>query len=179
MKTSEKTNNEKRIVVAFHVSGGGGNRRRVDFIGEKEINCFTDDLFLNIPNAENIVEKALENSGLEADEQHHVNQSNVSISNVDHIAELVSEKKYAELEKYGINESDFQESEFFDGGGNSTGLTESEGESGIGTIDRDGDYDTTTSCYLDECSVEECEIIEASNEWKSQELQAFVNEKNS
>jgi hypothetical protein len=52
-----------------------------------------------------------------------------------------------------------EEEEFLDGNGNSVGLTIQECENGIGTINIDGGYDTTYTCYLSDCSDEELEII--------------------
>lgn len=53
-----------------------------------------------------------------------------------------------------------EEEEFLDGNGNSVGLTIQECENGIGTINIDGGYDTTYTCYLTDCSDSELEIIE-------------------
>ena len=53
-----------------------------------------------------------------------------------------------------------EEKEFLDGNGNSVGLTLADVESGIGTINIDGGYDTTYTCYLTDCSDSELEIIE-------------------
>ena len=54
--------------------------------------------------------------------------------------------------------------EYTDGNGNKIGLTVEECNSGIGIINIDGDYDTTYTCYLQDCSDEELEIIAKTKE---------------
>jgi hypothetical protein len=56
------------------------------------------------------------------------------------------------------------ETEYTDGNGNKIGLTVKECNSGIGIINIDGGYDTTYTCYLQDCSDEELEIIAKTKE---------------
>lgn len=44
MKTLKTYLNENSV-IAFHVYGGGGNRRRIECLGEHKIGEFTDDLW--------------------------------------------------------------------------------------------------------------------------------------
>jgi len=75
---------------------------------------------------------------------------------------FLGEKKIREFTgNLFLSEEEEEETEkvFLDGNGNSVGLTIQECENGIGTINIDGGYDTTYTCYLSDCSDEELEII--------------------
>ncbi len=71
----------------------------------------------------------------------------------------------------GLNEHDIQNcflnmetKEFEDGQGNSVGLTEGEYESGIGTVDHDGEYNSTYAKYLGDCTEKEIFLIVKDSE---------------
>ncbi len=62
------------------------------------------------------------------------------------------------------------ETYFINDAGNEVGLTVEEAESGIGTIDQDGAYDTTYTKHLEDVNYKEFQAIKASDEWNKDEL---------
>lgn len=60
--------------------------------------------------------------------------------------------------------------EWVDACGNSVGLTVKQANSGIGSIDIDGAYDTTNCMYLSECSDDSIINIIESNDWDRNDL---------
>jgi hypothetical protein len=55
--------------------------------------------------------------------------------------------------------------QYYNGVGDPVGLTEEEYQSGIGTIDIDGKFDTTYTCFLSNCNEEELNLIANSDYW--------------
>ena len=45
-----------------------------------------------------------------------------------------------------------------------------------GTLNFDNEYNTDATCYLEDCTTEELQLIQDSNEYKSYELQSRLNE---
>lgn len=141
MKTTNKT------IVAFHVGRGGkfNNAGFKSFIGSKSIGDFTGNLFLNFEN-----------------EMEFKNRFGFDWTGTDQkcILDLITDLDFSELEeKFGITEKMLGEAIYSDGGGNPVGLTLEERESGIGTINIDEDYDTTYTCYINDCGEDELKLI--------------------
>ena len=63
------------------------------------------------------------------------------------------------------------EQRYFDGGGNAVGLTKAEEETGVGCINIDNGFDTTYTCYLEDCNEEEINCLLMSNDYKSSRLE--------
>lgn len=148
MKTLENT------IVAFHIGRGGRfhNSGFLTFLGEQEIGEFTDDLFIDY-----------DLSSLDC--------PLINAENKDLFYELLYEDEFEELNKmFGITKADLGEKIYFDSGGNGTELTESEFDSGIGKINIDGEYNTTYTCYLKDCSEMEIKAIESSDDFNKNEL---------
>lgn len=146
-----KNQNENLAIVAFHIGRGGrrNNAGHKTFIGEKKIGTFTDHLFLNPENLADFSKRY----------------------GFDIMVDLIQARDFDTLEeKFGITEEMIGEQIYTDCNGNQVGLTLAEEETGIGCIDEDGQYDTTYSCYLSDCSEEEIELISSSDFYKSIEL---------
>lgn len=153
MKTKERT------IVAFHIGRGGKfyNAGHKTFIGEKKIGDFTNDLFLSFENVSNFKNRFGYDSTGNSDQKC--------------ILDLITDENFDELEEvFGIKKEELGEELYFDGGGNSTGLTQKNVNCGIGSIDIDGQYNTTYTIYLDECDKDELLLIINSNEWNKEEL---------
>ena len=152
MKTKQNT------IVAFHIGRGGryNNAGFLSFIGEEIIGKFTDDLF----GRYELESKFSTRYGYE---DTHDGQKC--------IIELIQSYDFVELEdKFGITQEMLGDYTYYDGGGNTTDLTQSQVESGIGTINIDNDYDTTYTKYLCDCSDKEIEAIKDSEYWNKEEI---------
>lgn len=143
---------ENKTIVAFHIGRGGKfhNQGFLSFIGKNKIGDFTDNLFLNYENLDDVKKAIKDRPNLEKKFDKCLNDDNFSF-----------------FEKLGF---DFGEKVYFDGGGNQVELTEKEEETGIGRINIDHDYDTTYTTYLDECDQKEVEAILNSSQWNSKSL---------
>lgn len=151
--------NLETTIVAFHIGRGGrfNNQGFLSFIGEEKIGKFTDDLFCNFENEKEFKTRFGFDSTDDKDQKC--------------ILDLITDRDFDELEeKFGITEEMLGEEIYFDGGGNSTGLTASEVESGIGRINIDQDYDTTYTCLLKDCDEKEIDAIKNSSYWNKEEL---------
>ena len=137
-----------QTIVAFHIGRGGRfhNSGHLTYLDEKPISHYTDDLFLNYEN--------------EKDFKTRYGFDSTGDKNQRCILDLINDEDFDELEeKFGITQEQLGERQYFDGGGNMVGLTESESESGIGKINIDYDYDTTYTRYLSDCDEKEFQAI--------------------
>ena len=91
--------------------------------------------------------------------------------NAGHVT-YIGEKNIGEF----LNDLFFNEEtqEYYGGNGELVGLTQAEVESGVGSINIDHQYDTTTTCHIEDCSEREIEMICQSNEYKSVELTQYL-----
>lgn len=141
-------------IVAFHIGRGGrfNNQGFKSFIGTcAGIGDFTNDLYPRYENESNYKER------FGFDSTCNKNQKC--------ILDLITDEQFEELdERFGIKEEDLGDLIYYDCGGNSTGLTSKEVDCGIGYIDIDGEYNSTYTVYLDDCSDDEIELISNSNE---------------
>lgn len=138
-------NLQNKTIVCFHIGRGGhfNNSGYLSFIGEKNINDFTYDLYeyyeheyelkkklFNHPNLLKKFEQCQENNG----------------------------EGFDFFEKLGFV---FGEKYYFESGGYFTGLLVD--NDGTGTIDSDGSYNTTYCELLENCSEKELELILVSS----------------
>jgi hypothetical protein len=136
-------NNQKNIIVAFHIGRGGrfhspGHRT---FIGEKRINQFIQNFYLRYEHEESIREKY----------KNHVD--------FEFIIEKMHDEDYIELLKYGITPIDLGNIIYVDFNNNSVGLTLAECRSGVGVINEDNEYDTTYTKFIEDCTEDEISLI--------------------
>ena len=159
MKTSENT------IVAFHIGRGGrfNNAGHLFFIGEKKIGEFTGELFSEFENLSEFENRFGFDGTGDPDQKC--------------ILDLVTERDFDELEeKFGITEEMLGDEVYHNGGGNPTGLTKSNVESGIGRINIDNEYDTTYTKFLVDCTEEEIELIKNSENFNTDELISMLEE---
>jgi hypothetical protein len=143
-----KDENLANTIVAFHIGRGGrfNNEGHLFYIGVDKIEKFTDDLFVNFENAEKF--------------KNRFGFVSTGDKNQRCILDLITDKDFDELEeKFGITEKMLGEEMYYDGGGNPTGLTASDVDSGIGKINIDNGYDTTYTCFLKDIDESEFDAI--------------------
>jgi hypothetical protein len=149
-----------KTIVAFHTGRGGSfyNAGHVTFIGTKNINEFTEDLFSTYENAYEIWNKI---KGIE----------NLENMYNEYICEG-SPKSTALFKKLGF---DFGKETYATSTGYYVGLYVE--NDGTGSIDIDGDYDTTSCIFLNDCEENELKIILRSGEWNKEDvIIEFFNE---
>lgn len=156
MKTYSKTTEE--TLVTFQVSGGGGNRRRVEYCDQdKSIDSYTSELFTAYENQYEIGRKIGDRENLKDLFEKAVDGDNAA---------------FDRLEKIGFV---FGELEYFDGSGHAVGLPVE--NDGTGTIDIDRDYDTTIVMKLEDCDEDELQLIHNSSNYKSSDVADYVRVK--
>ena len=137
----------EKTIVCFHIGRGGHfhNPGHKSFIGEEKIGKYTDDLFLNFENESKVLKKVRNNS--------------ILIKFESEILDAITERNFEILESFGITEDELGDRVYTTCVGNSVGLTEEEEEIGVGCINKDGDYDTTYCCFLEDCNDHELQLI--------------------
>jgi hypothetical protein len=153
-------------IVAFHISGGGGNRNKREYVGQKKISDFVGDLFVYANNHEQVISSIFDFDGVEWRDKvenayydycnHQDPEDKAFVEEA--IALEIGELVYLTDTRYG------------------TCLSIKDAETGIGRVDIDGDYDTTYTCYLKDCDLNELKIIKASHEYQflSSEAKEYV-----
>lgn len=131
------------------------------YLGENNIGHYTNDLYTQFENESKI------HSNLRNDQK----TESISDSFFDMCTDQDVDKM---LEVFGITEDELGELMYMDGGGNFTELSQSDVDSGIGTINIDHDYDTTYTKFISDCDEHEVELIIKSHEYKSPELEEFI-----
>jgi hypothetical protein len=157
MKTEIKNTEKSGIIVAFHTGRGGcyNNPGHTSFIGEKKISEFTDDLFIRYENESEILKRF----------------NNEKVFNA--FREAINDKDFETLEKFGIKENDLGKEEYYRGEcGTSVGLMVD--NNGTGSINIDYQYDTTTACFIEDCSENDIIMIVESADYKSIELESWI-----
>ena len=142
MKNLTNNTENKGKIVAFHTGRGGRyfNAGHVSYVGQKDINEFTNDLFTNFenqcdirrqlenyPNLTELLDKAIENDGN--------NEYFERFNNWFPLGELIWTTR----------------------NGDPVGLEVD--NDGTGRIEIDGAYDTTTACHIEDCSDRELSLI--------------------
>lgn len=160
MKNYSKTTEE--TLITFHNSGGGGNRRKVEYCDQDmTIDTYTNYLYVMYENQGYIYRKIKNKENLE--------------KLFDLATEDVGTKNEA-LQKFekrtGLT---FGEAYYCDCNNNSTGLALA--NDGTGTIDEDGDYNTTTVKKLEDCDEEDLLLIHNSNTYKSSDVEKYCYDK--
>ena len=155
----------KKTIVAFHIGRGGhfNNPGHKTFIGSKEINEFTNNLYLQYENSYEIFEKI----------EGHQNLTELYNQVIDKIWDEESDLKEKFEKKTGLR---FGERVYFAANGEKVGLSYTEANTGIGTINIDNDYDTTYTLQLTDCGEAEINLIIDSREWNREELLAEMAE---
>lgn len=102
-------------------------------------------------------------------------------NNQGHLSFLDQDKSIAEYtDKLFITDRDskgrFITPEYTDAGGHFVGLTLKEAETGCGSINIDGDYDTTYVCKLKDCSEEELRAILDSDRYYSTDVRQYIEQ---
>ncbi len=162
-KYADSTEN---TLVTFHTSGGGGNRTKVAFIAQDlTIEHYTDHLFMGYKNEGdvlNMIANKHEEEGKDFNEYY------------DDIIGCFSDRNINKLkEVYGIEEKDLGDYGYRDLNGKWMDVLEG---AETGTLDEDGYYDTTTVCYLKECSEAQFELIVGASDSVSQDVLDYAKE---
>ena len=162
MENSTNKSETSKVIVAFHIGRGGryNNSGFKSFVGEKNINEFVYDLFINYENIHKVAEKIKANSILDR--------------NHDLIFDLINDEKFTELEIFGIKKEDLGKQIYTTCGGDGVGLDVE--NDGTGCMREDGEYNTTYACRLEDLDEAEIELIVNSNEYKSFDLIEFLEE---
>jgi hypothetical protein len=144
MKTQTTTTTGKTI-VAFHIGRGGHfhNGGHKSYVGEKSINEFIGNLFVNYENFYNVLEEIGDRENL----SELLEEANGDLD--------LKNEAYKKLLSLGL---DLGEPYWFDSNGNHI-ISDEDVEIGIGTIDIDRDYDTTYTQYLEDCDNKELSLI--------------------
>lgn len=152
MKTSAQT------IVAFHTGRGGRfyNAGHVSFIGERRIDEFTNDLFLNFENEAEILNTIGDRTNL-----------------LKKFEECRDKEDFSFFKKLGL---DAGEQIYTDCNGNSVGLTLAEAKTGVGCINIDDEYNTTCAMYLEDCSENELQLIVDYDGYVDSDVLAYVKE---
>lgn len=159
MKTYSRTTEE--TLVTFHIGRGGrfhnsGHKSYCD--QDKKIESYTDEFFQMYENQSYIYGKIKNKENLER--------------LFDLATEDVASQNEAFIEFEKRTGLKFGEAYYCDCNGNSTGLLVD--NDGTGTIDNDGDYDTTIVKKLEDCSEDELQLIHNSNNYKSSDVADYV-----
>ena len=147
------------IIVAFHTGRGGRfyNAGFKTYIGEKKIGEFTDDLFIRWTGEAKLMETIGDRENL-----------------LEAYEKAKEDNDFSFFEKLGFV---MGEEEYYCGAsGNSVGLTAKDVDSGIGSIDIDGAYNTTYTCDIEDCSEEEIELICKDSSYKNYDMKYYLKE---
>jgi hypothetical protein len=133
------TNTQKKTIVCFHIGRGGHfhNAGFLSFIGENNIDHYTDDLFTAFENQYDLSKKIKGRPNL-----------------IEKYYECCDKDDFSFFKKLGF---DLGEKYYFDGGGANTGLLID--NDGTGRIEIDGEYNTTYCKVLNDCTEEELLLI--------------------
>ena len=144
MNTQELTAAD--TIVAFHIGRGGHfhNPGHLSFIGKKLISDFTDSLFIGFENQRDVFKTIGDRTNIRT-------QLNEVID-----SDYDEDLKAAFERRTGLNLGDLV---YMDCNNNPVGLTVAEAETGIGRINIDQDYDTTSTCKLSDCNEKEMQLI--------------------
>jgi hypothetical protein len=150
----------KATIVAFHVGRGGRfyNAGHVTFIGQRKISEFTHDLFISYEN------------------YYQISKQIAGRENLSALLEKAFEGDTAATNRLSGWGFELGEEIYTNGNGDPVGLTVEEAETGVGTINIDNQYDTTSACYLSDCDDRNFKLIKDSNEFNymSDECQTYV-----
>lgn len=127
-------------IVAFHTGRGGRfyNAGHTTFLGEKKISEFTYNLFVIFEKEDDILSAIGDRPNL-----------------IEKFEECKNKKDFSFFEKLGLNAGE----QIYTDGNKPVGLSVAEAESGVGRIDIDGEYNTTSTCLVSDLSDSDIEII--------------------
>lgn len=146
----------KDLIVGFKIGRGGrfNNSGYKTFLGECKISDFTNDLFVRFENEGKILKEI-------------GNRQNL----IGKFYECRSSENFDFFEKLGF---DLGQKIFVGGNGNEVGLSYEDYQSGIGTIDIDGAYDTVYTKLLSDLEESEIDLVRASDFWNSPQMIEFL-----
>ena len=147
-------------------AGGGGNGNKREYVGEKQISEFVSDLFVYANNHENVMGSILDFDGVEW-------RDKVENAYYDYCNHQDPDDKAFVEEAIAL---EIGQLVYFTDTRHYTGLSLEEANSGIGRIDIDGDYDTTYTCRLKDCDLNELKIIKAGHDYQflSSEAKEYI-----
>lgn len=139
MKTQEQVlQDNSDLIVSFQI-GGGHRQGGLTYIGERDINSFTSELFEGFENRNKVIR-------------------NLPEEDQDEAKALIVDENWDELyARFEITEDDLGDRIYFDCNGNEVGLNID--NDGTGRIDQDGDYDTIYACRVSELDDNEISAI--------------------
>lgn len=146
-------------IVAFHIGRGGHfhNAGFVAFIGEEKIGKFIDALFprfeLQQQCLKEVKEKFTEYFWANAEIDGRKDMES-------YFTDLITDEQFDKLEEvFGISKDDLGDVLYYDAVGHEVGLSESDVQEGIGSINIDNEYNSTYTRHLINCSDEELRLI--------------------
>ncbi len=152
-------------IVAFHIGRGGQfyNSGFKSFIGEEKIDKYVNDLFISYENI------------------HEVSKTIGHRENLRDLLEQVLDNRgsndlSAKIRFERITGLELGEEVYTDCNGSQVGLTVAEAITGIGCINIDNDYNTTYTCYLENCDEKELELIANYRGYVDSEIRAYAQE---
>jgi hypothetical protein len=157
-----QTTTTSSIILAFHIGRGGHyhNEGFLSYIGTTEgIGEYTRDLFLHYDQCQEVYDAINGRENLEALYNQAMDDDNTDA--------------YNRLKILGL---DLGVKAWHNGSGDGVGLTEEEAELGIGTIDKDGGYDTTYTKKIEDLNDKEIKLIYESNEWDNDSVLSEIAE---
>lgn len=165
------SSNTEDTFITFHTGRGGryNNASHTVYVDQdKNINTYTNDLFIAFENFDLVFDRIKENSILSRHESR--------ILDLITDAEGQDSAAIENLAEFGITLEELGTLIYITGGGRSPVGLEVEND-GTGSIDVDGEYDTTTVCLLKDVNENEAHLILKSNNWASEHVKAFLIEK--
>lgn len=146
----------EQTIVAFKIHGGGGNNRKLTYLGEHSIGEFTEDLFTAYENFSEAERKFSDDREV-----------------IEALYEAINKEDVQEWEK----KYDFKLGELiYHINCNRVGLTVAQEKTGIGRIDKDGDYNTIYTCRLADCDEKELATI-TNDDYAAPVIVEYANNK--
>jgi hypothetical protein len=128
-------------IVAFHIGSGGrfNNSGHKSFLGFHLISDYKDELYPSFENLPALAKK-------------------FTPAKFEKLQYILERENYSDLRKIGVSKKELGDACWNDSNGSFI-ITDADMQSGIGTIDIDGEYDTTYTKYLEDCDLQELELI--------------------
>lgn len=156
-------NSTEKTLITFHTGRGGrfNNGGYTQYVNQdKSISTYTDDLFSGFENTYEVIKEIGERENLLKLVEEAQEESNTE------------SPAYLRLKSMGL---DLGELYYFTEGNANTGCAVN--NDGTGTINEDGQYDTTKVIRLEDCTEDQLQMIVDSNNWKSSDVLDFCSKK--
>lgn len=153
----------ENLIVGFKIGIGGrfNNAGYKTFLGECKISDFTNDLFVKFENESNFKDRFGWDETRDNDQRC--------------ILDLLTDEDFDELEeKFGITLEQLGQKVYVDSNQNEVGLSDENYQSGIGTINIDGDFDTVYTKLLSDLDESEIDLVRESDFWNSSQMIDFL-----